>query len=104
MHKRQVFNIVSRIMLVVSLTMLLPLGWSLLDDPTSRESKAFLITIALGIALVLVIRRMLPASLADFDFMVAKDGLAVVGLSWLAVSSKMVLIWTNPSFLALEAK
>jgi trk system potassium uptake protein TrkH len=86
MHKRQVFNIVSRIMLVVSLTMLLPLGWALLDDPTSRESKAFLITIALGIALVLVIRRMLPASLDDFDIMGAKDGLAVVGLSWLAVS------------------
>ena len=86
MHKRQVFNIVSRILLVVSLTMLLPLGWALFDDPSSRESKAFIITIVLGLTLVLVIRRLLPASLDDFDIMGAKDGLAVVGLSWVAVS------------------
>ncbi|MDF1536472.1 MAG: TrkH family potassium uptake protein [bacterium] len=86
MHKRQVFNIVSRIFLVVSLTMLLPLGWALADDPGSRETRAFVITIVLGIVLVLVVRRLLPASLDDFEIMGAKDGLAVVGLSWLAVS------------------
>ena len=86
MHKKLVLNIISRILLVVSLIMILPLGWALLDDPASAESRAFIITILLGIAIVVVIRKIFPASGDDFDSMGAKDGLAIVGLSWIAVS------------------
>lgn len=86
MHKKLVLNIISRILLVISLIMLLPLAWAVLDDPASRETRAFVITIVLGIATVAVIRRIFPASGDDFDVMGAKDGLAIVGLSWVAVS------------------
>jgi len=86
MHKKLVINIISRILLVVSLIMIVPLGWAILDDPTSAESRAFTITILLGIGVVAVIRKFAPASEDDFDVMGAKDGLAIVGLSWVAVS------------------
>jgi len=86
MHKKLVLNIISRILLVVSLIMLIPLGWAVLDDPSSAESRAFVITILLGLAIVAVIRKLSPASGDDFDVMGAKDGLAIVGLSWIAVS------------------
>lgn len=86
MHKKLVLNIISRILLVVSFIMLIPLGWAILDDPTSAESRAFIITILLGLAIVAVIRKFFPASGDDFDVMGAKDGLAIVGLSWIAVS------------------
>ena len=86
MHKKLVLNIISRILLVVSLIMLIPLGWAVLDDPASAESRAFIITILLGLAIVALIRKLSPASGDDFDVMGAKDGLAIVGLSWIAVS------------------
>lgn len=86
MHKKLVINIISRILLVVSFTMLIPLGWAILDDPSSAESRAFIITILLGFAIVVVVRKLFPASGDDFDVMGAKDGLAIVGLSWIAVS------------------
>ncbi|UCG38117.1 MAG: TrkH family potassium uptake protein, partial [bacterium] len=86
MHKRLVFNIVSRILLVTSLTMFLPLGWAVWDDHSSMETRAFIITILLGFLLVVTVRRFLPATEDDFNVMGAKDGLAVVGLSWLVVS------------------
>lgn len=86
MHKKLVINIISRILLVVSFTMLIPLGWAILDDPSSAESRAFIITILLGFAIVVVVRKLFPASGDDFDVLGAKDGLAIVGLSWIAVS------------------
>ncbi len=86
MHKKLVLNIISRILLVVSFVMLIPLGWAILDDPWSAESRAFIITIFVGIAIVVLIRKLSPASGEDFDVMGAKDGLAIVGLSWIAVS------------------
>ncbi len=86
MHKKLVLNVISRILLVVSLIMVLPLGWAVLDDPSSAESRSFIITILLGLAIVVVIRKLSPASGDDFDVMGAKDGLAIVGLSWVAVS------------------
>ena len=86
MHKKLVFNIISRILLVVSLIMLIPLGWAVLDDPSSAESRAFIITIVLGLVIVAVIRKIFPSSGDDFDVLGAKDGLAIVGLSWIAVS------------------
>ena len=70
----------------MSFTMLIPLGWAILDDPSSAESRAFIITILLGFAIVVVVRKLFPASGDDFDVMGAKDGLAIVGLSWIAVS------------------
>ena len=86
MHKKLVFNIISRILLIVSLIMVIPLGWALADDPSSAESRAFIITILLGLVIVTVMRRVFPASGDDFDVMGAKDGLAIVGLSWISVS------------------
>jgi trk system potassium uptake protein TrkH len=86
MHKKLVINIISRILLVVSLIMIIPLGWALLDDPSSAESRGFIITILLGLAVVAVMRKIFPASGDDFDVMGAKDGFAIVGLSWIAVS------------------
>jgi len=86
MHKKLVLNIISRILLVISFIMLIPLGWAVLDDPSSAESRAFIITILLGLAIVAVIRKFFPASGDDFDVLGAKDGLAIVGLSWIAVS------------------
>jgi len=86
MHKKLVLNIISRILLVISFIMLIPLGWAILDDPSSAESRAFIITILLGLAIVAVIRKFFPASGDDFDVLGAKDGLAIVGLSWIAVS------------------
>jgi len=86
MHKKLVFNIISRILLVVSLIMFIPLGWALIDDPSSAESRAFIITILLGLGIVAVMRPVFAASGDDFDVMGAKDGLAIVGLSWIAVS------------------
>lgn len=70
----------------MSLIMLIPLGWAILDDPSSAESRAFIITIILGLVIVAVIRIFSPATGDDFDIMGAKDGLAIVGLSWIAVS------------------
>ncbi len=86
MHKKLVLNIISRILLVISFIMLIPLGWAIVDDPHSAESSAFIITIVLGLVIVVITRRLFPASGDDFDVMGAKDGLAIVGLSWIAVS------------------
>lgn len=86
MHKKLVLNIISRILLVVSLTMILPLGWAVLDDPSSGETRAFLITILVGFTFAGATIKLFPASGDDFDVMGAKDGLAIVGLSWVAVS------------------
>jgi trk system potassium uptake protein TrkH len=86
MHKKLVLNVISRILLVVSITMLLPLGWAVLDDHSSVETRAFIITILLGLTGALLVRLIFPASGDDFDVMGAKDGLAIVGLSWIAVS------------------
>ena len=49
MHKRFVASIVSRICLSVCFIMFIPLGWAFYDDPHSRETAAFLISILSGI-------------------------------------------------------
>jgi trk system potassium uptake protein TrkH len=87
MHKRLVLNLVSRILLVVCLTMLIPLGWALGADPASQETRAFIFTIAIGLVVTLLIRKFLPFSKEAFEEISAKDGLAVVGLSWIMVSA-----------------
>jgi len=87
MHKRLVFNIVSRILLVVCLAMIAPLGWAIFDDYTSRETVAFCITIVSGFVFVYFIRRFFPATKDELEELNAKDGLAVVGLSWIFLSA-----------------
>lgn len=87
MHKRLVLNIVSRILMVVCLAMIAPLGWAVFDDYTSRETVAFGITIVSGFAFVYFVRRFFPATKDELEDLNAKDGLAVVGLSWIFLSA-----------------
>jgi len=87
MHKRLVLNIVSRILLVVCLAMILPLGWAVFDDFTSRETTAFGITILSGLVFAFFVRRFFPATKDELEDLNAKDGLAVVGLSWVFLSA-----------------
>jgi len=86
MHKRLVFNIVSRIVLIVSFLMLVPLAWAVADNPRSQEVDAFLLTITLGLAMSFVSRFFFRFKPEDFEKVNAKDGLAVVGLAWLFLS------------------
>ena len=86
MHKRFVANIVSRICLIVCFIMTAPLGWAMYDNFRSRETKAFLISIAVGISVATAILFIFRIKKEDQQKINAKDGLAVVGLSWLSLS------------------
>ena len=86
MHKRLVINIVSRILMIISLIMVLPLFWALYDDPSSREVIAFSIIIAAGLLFSSTVLFFNRVSNKDLDNLNAKDGLAVVGLSWICIS------------------
>jgi len=86
MHKKIVFSVVARILFVVSVVMLIPLGWALKDGPASLEVRAFLITILSGSLISMLPRIVLRTKKEDFDKLNAKDGLAIVGLSWFVLS------------------
>ncbi len=86
MHKRLVFSIVSRIVLIVSFLMLVPLAWAVKDNPRSEEVDAFLLTITLGLTMAFVSRFFLRIKPEEFEKINAKDGLAVVGVAWLFLS------------------
>jgi len=86
MHKRFVANIVSRICLIVCFVMTLPLAWGLHDDPHSREVKAFLMSILVGITIATTCLLIFRLKKEDHRKINAKDGLAIVGLSWLCLS------------------
>lgn len=86
MHKRFVFNIVARILIFVSATMVFPLFWALYDNFHSAETRAFEVTIVLGITLGFLILWLFPLKDEIKDKVTAKDGLAIVGLSWLCLS------------------
>ena len=86
MHKRFVANIVSRICLVVCLIMTAPLGWAMYDNLHSRETKAFLTSIAIGVIVALAVLFIFHPKKEDYQKINAKDGLAIVGLSWLSLS------------------
>jgi len=73
--------------MVVCLAMIAPLGWAVFDDYTSRETVAFGITIVSGFAFVYFVRRFFPATKDELEDLNAKDGLAVVGLSWIFLSA-----------------
>jgi len=96
MHKRFVVNIVSRICLVVCFVMTLPLAWAVYDDPNSRESKAFIISILMGIIIACAFLLIFRLKKEDKQRINAKDGLAIVGLSWIFLS----LLGALPLFLS----
>ncbi|MCA9405215.1 MAG: TrkH family potassium uptake protein [Candidatus Omnitrophica bacterium] len=67
--------------------MAIPLGWALHDNPHHIEVVAFSETILFGLAMAgifLWIFRMKPE---DYKRIGAKDGLAIVGLSWIVLSA-----------------
>ena len=86
MHKRFVANIVSRTCLIVCFVMMLPLAWAVNDDPYSRESKAFLLSILIGMIIAAACLVIFRLKKEDRQRINAKDGLAIVGLSWLLLS------------------
>lgn len=87
MNKRLVLNLVSRVNIVICFTMLVPLAWAILDGPESAETRAFMITILGGMILSYLVLRRFPVRDEDFIHISAKDGLAVVGLSWICASA-----------------
>jgi trk system potassium uptake protein TrkH len=87
MHKKLVFNVVSRILLVVCLSMLIPLGWAVFEDHSSLETRAFLVTILSGLLFAFLVRMFFPVSTDEMEDLNAKDGLAIVGLSWIILSA-----------------
>ncbi len=86
MHKRFILHIVSRILLLVSLTMTTALAWAAHDDPHSRETTAFLVTILLGVTAAVSVRWICPLRDRDLERLNVKDALALVGISWVILS------------------
>ncbi len=108
MDKRFVLNIVSRILAFTSVIMLLPLGMAVYDDPHSLEVKSFIITILSGIILFAIVQFLFNLRKISYNKIAsAKNGLAVVGLSWIVLSlwgafplllSKVVPSYTDAVF------
>ncbi len=96
MHKRFVANIVSRICIIVCFVMTLPLAWAVYDAPDSRETKSFVVSILFGITVASAILLIFRLKKKDKQTINAKDGLAIVGLSWLFLS----LLGALPLFLS----
>ncbi len=86
MHKRLVFSTISRMFLIVSLFLLAPLAWAWSDDPSSLEVRAFLLTIIVGLVISFLSRRLFRFKKEEYQKLNAKDGLAIVGLSWIGLS------------------
>ena len=87
MHKRFVGNIISRTLLIISFIMLVPLGWAVHDDIHSQETFAFLLTISFGAILSALFILIFRIKKSDTRHINAKDGLAIVGLSWICLSA-----------------
>jgi len=86
-HKRLVANIVSRIFLVACLTMMAPLAWAVSDNLYSLEVRAFVITILAGVVASCFFRWIFRVDKKEYQRLNAKDGLAIVGLSWIFLSA-----------------
>lgn len=96
MHKTFVFHVVARLIVFVSIWMLAPLGWALAEDPHSRECAAFIVTILIGLGAGAFILWRFPLHRFDVSRVTAKDGLAVVGLSWVVLSALGALpLWLS---------
>lgn len=86
MHKRLVFNIIARVILIACCFMLVALGWAVYDNPHSAETRSFLATIALGAAAASTILWVFRFKKETVRKVSAKDCLAIVGLSWIFLS------------------
>ena len=86
MHKRLVFNVIARIIFMICFALLAPLAWAASDNLYSPETNAFIVTILSALLLGCIGRWTFPTSSKDFEQMNAKDGLAVVGLTWIVLS------------------
>jgi len=87
MHKRFVANIVSRIFFVVCFFMMFPLAWAVRDNLYSQEVQAFGITIFVGLLVAGFFQWMFRIKPEDYKKLNTKDGLAIVGLSWICLSA-----------------
>lgn len=86
MHKRIVLSIVARILFVVSLAMTTALAWAASENRYSAETASFIVVILLGVLASWVFRLVFPLQSSDIEKLNAKDGLAVVGCSWIVLS------------------
>ncbi len=86
MHKKLIFYIVSRIFLIVSFFLFLPLGWAAHDNRFSVETNAFVVVILVGFLLVAIGRSLFFVKKIDFQVMNTKDALGAVGLIWICLS------------------
>jgi trk system potassium uptake protein TrkH len=86
MHKEFVINIIARLLLLVSAFMLAPLAWAIHDDPHSREVKAFVVTIGVGVALSVLALLTVRLKKIHYEKITVKDQLIVVGVSWILLS------------------
>jgi len=82
MHLRLVSKVLSLLSAIVSLSMLWPLVWSLWDG--TPDVRAFLLSIAFGLALALVLYAF--GKQADYDELGIKDGFVAVSLAWVIAS------------------
>jgi len=87
MHKRFIANIVARILLIVCLLMIFPLSWAIYDDHTSLETKSFIFTILLGVFLSGLALWKIKVTKKEKELLNSKDGLAIVGFSWIFLSA-----------------
>ena len=87
MHKRFVTNIVARIVLATSVLMVFPLLWAMMDNPGSREVRSFIGTMVFGLFASGILLARVRLKKTDFNKITAKDGLAIVGLSWVFLSA-----------------
>ncbi|HBG61181.1 MAG: hypothetical protein A2Y03_00090 [Omnitrophica WOR_2 bacterium GWF2_38_59] len=87
MHKKFVLNIVSRVQMIVCMIMTIPLLWAIADDPHSKETISFIVTILLGLFVSCIVFWNVRMDTEDYERLNAKDGLAIVGLSWVCLSA-----------------
>lgn len=103
MHKRLVFSMASRILFIGVLMMGFPLLWALYDNWQSLEVSAFRGTIILGLIFSLFGILRFPIKKSDYKKLTAKDGLGIVGLSWILLSffGSLPFYWSQsvPSFM-----
>ena len=87
MHKRLVFGIISRMLLIVSFLLLLPLGWSLFYRGDALERSSLIFTILLGVGIFCLSSLFFRTQKEAYQRLNAKDGLAIVSLSWLFLAA-----------------
>jgi len=86
MNLKLVLNIISRILVFFSVVLLIPLAWGLGDNPGSPEVYSFIYTIIISLIISLVFRLISRSSVQHIDTLKTKDGLSVVGLTWIILS------------------